>query len=110
MNGPTEKTFAEFFAGIGLMRIGLENAGWRIAFANDIERDKWQMYKDHFGDTGEFILEDVHNLKASAGSDGRSGYCFVSLQRFVLGWRPSWLGWRTVVCLLGFYKDACFGQ
>jgi len=61
----SEKTIAEFFAGIGLMRIGLENAGWRIAFANDIDRDKWHMYVDHFGDTGEFIVEDVHKLKPS---------------------------------------------
>ncbi len=61
----SDKTFAEFFAGIGLMRIGLENAGWRIALANDIDHDKWQMYKDHFGDTGEFIVEDIHNLKSS---------------------------------------------
>jgi DNA (cytosine-5)-methyltransferase 1 len=36
MNGKTKKAFAEFFAGIGLMRIGLEQAGWSIAFANDI--------------------------------------------------------------------------
>jgi DNA (cytosine-5)-methyltransferase 1 len=62
MNGKTEKTFAEFFAGIGLMRIGLERAGWRISFANDIDDDKWQMYRDHFGDTGEFIVGDVHGL------------------------------------------------
>ena len=60
-----DKTVAEFFAGIGLMRIGLENAGWRIAFANDIDHDKWQMYQDHFGDTGKFIVEDIHNLKSS---------------------------------------------
>ncbi len=60
-----DKTVAEFFAGIGLMRIGLENAGWRIAFANDIDHDKWQMYRDHFGDTGKFIVEDIHNLKSS---------------------------------------------
>jgi DNA (cytosine-5)-methyltransferase 1 len=60
-----DKTVAEFFAGIGLMRIGLENAGWRIALANDIDHDKWQMYKDHFGDTGEFIVEDIHKLKSS---------------------------------------------
>jgi DNA (cytosine-5)-methyltransferase 1 len=58
-----DKTVAEFFAGIGLMRIGLENAGWRIALANDIDHDKWQMYKDHFGDTGEFLVDDIHNLK-----------------------------------------------
>jgi DNA (cytosine-5)-methyltransferase 1 len=60
-----DKTVAEFFAGIGLMRIGLENAGWRIAFANDIDHDKWQMYKDHFGETGEFIVEDIHKLQSS---------------------------------------------
>lgn len=29
-----EKTVAEFFAGIGLMRMGLERAGWDIAWAN----------------------------------------------------------------------------
>ena len=63
MGEPIEKTFAEFFAGIGLMRIGLEKAGWQIALANDIDHDKWQMYKDHFGDTGEFIVDDIHKLK-----------------------------------------------
>ena len=61
----TVKTFAEFFAGIGLMRIGLENTGWKIAFANDIDEDKWQMYRDHFGDSGEFVLSDVHQLDAT---------------------------------------------
>jgi DNA (cytosine-5)-methyltransferase 1 len=65
MNGASSKTVAEFFAGIGLMRIGLENAGWRIAFANDIDHDKWQMYKDHFGDSGEFVVDDIHKLKSS---------------------------------------------
>lgn len=65
MPAPLEKTFAEFFAGIGLMRIGLERAGWRIAFANDIDEDKWQMYRDHFGDTGEFASGDVHALTES---------------------------------------------
>jgi site-specific DNA-cytosine methylase len=30
-----DRAVAEFFAGIGLMRIGLENACWRIALAND---------------------------------------------------------------------------
>ena len=66
MSAPLEKTFAEFFAGIGLMRIGLERQGWRIAFANDIDEDKWQMYRDHFGNTGEFVLADVHKLNAAA--------------------------------------------
>ncbi len=57
--------FAEFFAGIGLMRIGLERAGWSVAFANDIDEDKWRMYREHFGDTGEFVVGDVHQLDAA---------------------------------------------
>ena len=48
------------------MRIGLERAGWQIAFANDIDEDKWQMYRDHFGDTGEFLVGDVHMIDANA--------------------------------------------
>lgn len=63
-NPQVGKTVAEFFAGIGLMRLGLERAGWTTVFANDIEEDKWQMYRDHFGNTGEFVVDDVHKLKA----------------------------------------------
>ena len=59
-----EKRFAEFFAGIGLMRMGLERGGWRVAVANDMDEDKRRMYCDNFGDTGEFILDDVHKLEA----------------------------------------------
>jgi DNA (cytosine-5)-methyltransferase 1 len=62
---PSEKCFAEFFAGIGLMRVGLERAGWQIVFANDIDEDKQRMYRDHFGDSSEFFLGDVHKLGAS---------------------------------------------
>ncbi|QOJ13107.1 MAG: DNA cytosine methyltransferase [Chthonomonadaceae bacterium] len=31
-------TFAEFFAGIGLVRLGLERSGWKCLFANDCRR------------------------------------------------------------------------
>lgn len=64
-NKSSGKCFAEFFAGIGLMRIGLERAGWRTAFANDIDEDKQRMYHDHFGDGKEFVLGDIHKLDAS---------------------------------------------
>jgi DNA (cytosine-5)-methyltransferase 1 len=62
-NKASGKSFAEFFAGIGLMRIGLEQAGWNIVFANDIDEDKQRMYCDHFGDSSEFILGDIHKLE-----------------------------------------------
>ena len=64
MSKMSSKTFGEFFAGIGLMRLGLERAGWRVVFANDIEEDKQQMYRDHFGAGDEFVLGDVHELSA----------------------------------------------
>src|SRR2546423_10463144 len=62
---PPKKTFAEFFAGVGLMRIGLELGGWRIAFANDICHDKYGMYAAHFEDADDhFVVEDIHKLDA----------------------------------------------
>lgn len=58
-----EKTVAEFFAGIGLMRLGLEQAGWDVVWANDIDEDKMRMYRGHFtDDVAHFHLGDVHEL------------------------------------------------
>lgn len=60
-----ERNFAEFFAGIGLMRLGLEKEGWSVAFANDIDPEKHEMYHAHFRDTEEhFRLGDIHGLNA----------------------------------------------
>lgn len=60
----SKKTVAEFFAGIGLMRLGLEREGWSIAFANDISPDKHKMYCAHFGDlNSHFLLDDIHHLE-----------------------------------------------
>ena len=54
---------AEFFAGIGLVRVGLESAGFEVAWANDIEADKHQMYAQHFGEderaAAHFALGDI---------------------------------------------------
>lgn len=55
-------TAAEYFAGIGLMRLGLEQAGWTTVFANDIDEKKYQMYRGHFGQSPEFVLGDVHDI------------------------------------------------
>jgi DNA (cytosine-5)-methyltransferase 1 len=57
------KTVAEFFAGIGLMRLGLEQAGWSVIWANDIDKEKKNMYEGHFTDkNAHFHLGDVHEL------------------------------------------------
>jgi len=62
-NSRSEKVFAEFFAGIGLMRMGLEKRGWRAAFANDIDERKREMYAAHFGEEeNHYDTTDVHQL------------------------------------------------
>ena len=55
-------TAAEFFAGVGLARLGLEQGGFRVVWSNDIEADKRAMYEGHFQDpsgTHHFDLGDV---------------------------------------------------
>lgn len=54
---------AEFFAGIGLVRLALEAQGWRVVFANDIDPDKLEMYAKNFG-REDFQLGDIHKLAA----------------------------------------------
>jgi DNA (cytosine-5)-methyltransferase 1 len=56
------KAAAEFFAGIGLVRMALERAGWSVSLANDIDPAKETMYRDFFG--GEhFIPGDIRNIE-----------------------------------------------
>ncbi len=52
---------AEFFAGIGLVRLALEKHGWEVIFANDIAPDKLKMYDANFG-SEHFNLGDIHHL------------------------------------------------
>ena len=52
---------AEFFAGIGLVRLAIERQGWRVVFANDIDPHKKEIYSHNFGD-GHFSLGDIHGL------------------------------------------------
>ena len=60
-DGAEAGRFAEFFAGIGLVREAIEPLGWRCVFANDIAPRKEEMYRSRFG--GEhFLLGDIHDL------------------------------------------------
>ena len=55
---------AEFFAGIGLMRMGLDREGWATVWANDLDEKKWEMYRANFNDGAcEFVLDDVHKVE-----------------------------------------------
>lgn len=58
----------EFFAGIGLARMGLEAGGFRVAWANDYERSKLEMYRAHFGSgqSSHYVLADIAEVEAIA--------------------------------------------
>jgi DNA (cytosine-5)-methyltransferase 1 len=56
---------AEFFAGIGLVRAGLEPAGFEIVWANDFEPAKKEMYEGNFGTDHDFALGDVAEVNSS---------------------------------------------
>jgi len=53
------KTFAEFFAGIGLVHRGLEFGGWRCVYANDIEQKKHEMYRALYSGASYYHVQDV---------------------------------------------------
>lgn len=55
--------FAEFFAGVGLVREGLEGSGWQCVWANDISADKMSTYVENYGKE-HFHLEDIWKVAA----------------------------------------------
>ena len=57
-------TFLDFFAGAGLVRLGLEPS-WSCKWANDIDARKQEIYEAHFG-LGEFVLGDVASITSDS--------------------------------------------
>ena len=55
--------FAEFFAGIGLVRLGLEHDGWSCVYANDLSAAKADIYRRNFGDT-DLVVKDIAAVSA----------------------------------------------
>ena len=59
-------TVSEYFAGIGLVRLGLEQAGWKVIFANDFDDKKYEMYSAYFQDSEEHhVRDDIFALDPS---------------------------------------------
>ncbi len=56
---------AEFFAGIGLVRLALERQGWDVVFANDIDPAKAAMYRHNWPQDDNLVVGDIHDLNAA---------------------------------------------
>jgi DNA (cytosine-5)-methyltransferase 1 len=61
--------FAEFFAGIGLVRAALEPLGFSVAFANDIEPKKQRLYNFNFEADADFVCSDISTVRGTAVPD-----------------------------------------
>lgn len=57
----SEPSVAEFFAGIGLVRSGMEAAGFEVVWANDISPMKHAVYAANFDDE-DYRLCDVRDI------------------------------------------------
>ena len=59
-------TIAEYFAGIGLVRMGLQPHGWQVVFANDISDKKYEMYRAFFpGAGGHYLVNDIFKVDSA---------------------------------------------
>ncbi|TGY39674.1 DNA (cytosine-5-)-methyltransferase [Microbacterium laevaniformans] len=56
---------AEFFAGIGLAGAGLAAAGIEVAWANDISKTKFEMFRRHFGEASaeRYLVGDLGDVQ-----------------------------------------------
>lgn len=53
--------FAEFFAGVGLVREGLKTHNWNCVWANDISENKRETYVNNFNEE-HFYLDDIWEI------------------------------------------------
>ena len=103
-------TFLDFFAGAGLVRLGLEPP-WSCMWANDIDARKQEIYEAHFSPEN-FVLGDVASIRTDslpAGAD-MAWASFPCQDLSLAGWRKGmraersgtyWEFWRLMRDLLG---------
>ena len=59
-----QKTVADFFAGIGLVTMGLDRAGWKTVYALDYDEQKEAAYTHNFG-SGHYHRRDVAEVSGA---------------------------------------------
>ncbi len=59
---PDKPRAVEFFAGIGLVRLALENQGWKVVLANDFDASKAEIYRQNWSD--DLIQGDIRDISA----------------------------------------------
>lgn len=60
---------AEYFAGIGLARLGMEQAGFDVVWSNDISEKKARLFRARFGENENTHRYDVRDLNSVGAND-----------------------------------------
>ncbi|CAE7467541.1 hhaIM, partial [Symbiodinium sp. CCMP2456] len=102
------RTAAEFFAGVGLARMGLERAGWEVVFANDIEPAKRRMHDGHFGPSPHYHVGDIHDLARDPAQSSAFWGWIELLRAMSVEQRPKLLLVENVTGLLSSHNGADF--
>lgn len=91
---PAPLRTAEFFAGIGLVRKGLEQAGLTVVWANDWEPDKHAMYVGEFGTAGHtYVVDDIAAVHGDDVPDVELAWAsFPCTDLSLAGWRRGLAG------------------
>ncbi|TCI04088.1 DUF4928 domain-containing protein [Corallincola luteus] len=60
-----KKDFLDFFAGIGLVEIGLQNGGWEHTASFDRSLLKFRQHQNHFGNDSNYVVADVFDVNGA---------------------------------------------
>lgn len=100
-----DRFVAEFFAGIGLMRLGLERAGWKVVYSNDIDENKYEIYAANFPDAPRhFVLEDIHRVSVNKIPDIQLATASFPCNDLSLAGAMAGLGGRHSSAFWGFIR------
>ena len=86
-------SFYEFFAGVGLARLGL-GPQWRCVFANDIDDKKAEIYRENFGDD-ELVVDDIRNIRDLPPNADVAWASFPCQDLSLAGWRRGMFAGRS---------------
>jgi DNA (cytosine-5)-methyltransferase 1 len=93
---PPRLRAAEFFAGIGLVRMGLEPAGFQVVWSNDWEPDKHAMYAGQFDEPlheHTYVVGDINLVRGDQIPDIDFAWAsFPCTDLSLAGWRKGLAG------------------
>lgn len=95
-------TAAEYFAGIGLFRMGLEAAGWKVVYSNDWNPERERIYQGFFSDN--YSVQDVFSLSPEKIPPTTLATCSFPCIDLSLAGRQSGINGKHSGAFWGFYK------